>query len=85
MTGTENILMAAVLAEGETMIENAAREPEIVDLAELLKNGCEIEGAGTPTIRVQGVAKLHGANHTMIADRIETGTFLVAARSPEAN
>ncbi|MCU1341093.1 MAG: UDP-N-acetylglucosamine 1-carboxyvinyltransferase [Candidatus Acidoferrum typicum] len=79
VTGTENILMAAVLAKGETKIENAAREPEITDLAELLiKMGAEIEGAGTSTIRVQGKEKLHGARHTIIADRIEAGTFLVA-------
>ena len=79
VTGTENILMAAVLAEGETVLENAAMEPEISDLAELLtKMGAQIEGAGTPTIRVQGVARLHGATHAVIPDRIETGTFLVA-------
>jgi len=79
VTGTENILTAAVLAEGETMLENAALEPEIPDLAELLtKMGARIEGAGTPTIRVQGVERLHGASHTVIPDRIETGTFLVA-------
>src|SRR6202043_2857356 len=79
VTGTENILMAAVLAKGETKSENAAREPEITDLAELLiKMGAEIEGAGTSTIRVQGKEKLHGARHTIIADRIEAGTFLVA-------
>jgi UDP-N-acetylglucosamine 1-carboxyvinyltransferase len=79
VTGTENILTAAVLAEGETILENAALEPEIPDLAALLtKMGAKIEGAGTPTIRVQGVEKLHGATHTVIPDRIETGTFLVA-------
>ena len=79
VTGTENILTAAVLAEGETILENAALEPEIPDLAELLtKMGARIEGAGTPTIRVQGVERLHGASHTVIPDRIETGTFLVA-------
>ncbi|MGA3293956.1 MAG: UDP-N-acetylglucosamine 1-carboxyvinyltransferase [Candidatus Acidiferrales bacterium] len=79
VTGTENILMAAVLAEGETILENAALEPEIPDLADLLtKMGAKIEGAGTPTIRVQGVEKLHGATHAVIPDRIETGTFLVA-------
>jgi UDP-N-acetylglucosamine 1-carboxyvinyltransferase len=71
--------MAAVLASGETVIHNAAREPEVVDLASLLtKMGAEIEGAGTPVIRVKGVAKLHGAKHAIIADRIETGTFLIA-------
>jgi len=79
VTGTENVLMAAVLAEGETKIETAAREPEITDLADLLiKMGAEIEGAGTSTIRVQGKEKLHGAKHTIIPDRIEAGTFLVA-------
>lgn len=79
VTGTENILTAAVLAEGETILENCALEPEIGDLAELLvKMGAKIEGAGTPTIRVQGVEKLHGATHTIIPDRIEAGTFLVA-------
>ncbi len=79
VTGTEDILMAAVLAEGETIIENAAREPEVVDLAALLtKMGAKIEGAGTSLIRVQGVARLNGATHEIIADRIEAGTFLVA-------
>ena len=79
VTGTEDILMAAVLADGETVIENAAREPEVVDLAALLtKMGAKIEGAGTSTIRVQGVSKLHGAEHEIIADRIEAGTFVVA-------
>ena len=79
VTGTENVLMAAVLALGETKIENAAREPEIADLAALLtKMGAEIEGAGTSTIRVQGKETLHGATHTIIPDRIEAGTFLVA-------
>ena len=80
VTGTENILTAAVLAEGETVLENCALEPEVADLAELLvKMGAKIEGAGTPTIRVEGVEKLHGATHTIIPDRIEAGTFLVAA------
>jgi UDP-N-acetylglucosamine 1-carboxyvinyltransferase len=80
VTGTENILTAAVLAEGETLLLNAAREPEVTDLAELLvRMGAKIEGAGTPKIRVQGVERLHGATHTIIADRIETGTFVVAA------
>jgi len=79
VTGTENILMAASLAHGETLIENAAREPEITDLAELLiKMGADIEGAGTSTIRVRGKETLHGATHTVIPDRIEAGTFLVA-------
>jgi UDP-N-acetylglucosamine 1-carboxyvinyltransferase len=79
VTGTEDVLMAAVLARGETVIGNAAREPEVQDLAALLnKMGARIEGAGTSTIRVQGVARLHGAEHTIIADRIEAGTFLIA-------
>ena len=79
VTGTEDVLMAAVLAEGETVIHNAAREPEVQDLALLLnKMGASVEGAGTSTIRVQGVATLHGTEHTIIADRIEAGTFLIA-------
>jgi UDP-N-acetylglucosamine 1-carboxyvinyltransferase len=79
VTGTENILTAAVLAEGETVLENAAREPEVLDLAELLiKMGAKIEGAGGSTIRVRGVENLHGATHAIIPDRIEAGTFLVA-------
>ncbi len=79
VTGTEDILMAAVLASGESVIENAAREPEVVDLAEMLiKMGAQIEGAGTSTIRVNGVSKLHGVTHEIIADRIEAGTFLIA-------
>ncbi len=79
VTGTEDILMAAVLAHGETVIENAAREPEVVDLAELLnKMGAHIEGAGNSTIRVKGVGSLHGASHAIIPDRIEAGTFLIA-------
>jgi UDP-N-acetylglucosamine 1-carboxyvinyltransferase len=79
VTGTEDLLMAAVLAKGETILHNAAREPEVVDLACLLiKMGAKIDGAGTSTIRVQGVERLGGAEHTIIADRIEAGTFLVA-------
>jgi UDP-N-acetylglucosamine 1-carboxyvinyltransferase len=79
VTGTEDLLMAAVLAKGETVIHNAAREPEVVDLADLLtKMGANIEGAGTPVIRVHGVDRLHGTEHRIIPDRIETGTFLVA-------
>ncbi len=79
VTGTENVMMAAALAEGETVLENAAREPEVTDLAALLaKMGAQIEGAGTPTIRVRGVSELHGATHAIIPDRIEAGTFLVA-------
>ncbi len=80
VTGTEDLLMAAALAEGETLMENCAREPEVADLAELLiKMGARIEGAGRSTIKVQGVEKLHGARHRIIPDRIEAGTFLVAA------
>jgi UDP-N-acetylglucosamine 1-carboxyvinyltransferase len=80
VTGTEDVLMAAVLAKGATVIRNAAREPEVQDLADLLiKMGAKIEGAGTSIIKVQGVEKLHGAEHTIIADRIEAGTFLLAA------
>lgn len=79
VTGTEDLLMAAALAKGETVLENAAREPEVVDLAALLgRMGARIEGAGTGTIRVQGVERLGGAAHRIIADRIETGTFLIA-------
>src|SRR5215467_6243291 len=80
VTGTEDLLMAATLAEGETVLENCAREPEVVDLAALLnKMGAQIEGAGTHTIRIRGVEKLHGARHRIIPDRIEAGTFIVAA------
>src|SRR5512146_2066714 len=80
VTGTEDLLMAACLAEGATVMQNCAREPEVADLADLLnKMGAKIEGAGTPTIRVQGVEKLHGARHRIIPDRIEAGTFIVAA------
>lgn len=79
VTGTEDLLMAATLAKGETVLKNAAREPEVVDLANLLlKMGAKIEGAGTSTIRITGVEKLHGAEHTIIPDRIEAGTFLIA-------
>jgi UDP-N-acetylglucosamine 1-carboxyvinyltransferase len=79
VTGTEDIMMAATLAEGETLLENCAREPEVVDLADLLnKMGARIEGAGTHTIRIQGVDKLNGARHRIIPDRIEAGTFLIA-------
>lgn len=80
VTGTEDLLMAATLAEGETVMQNCAREPEVADLAELLnKMGAQIEGAGTPTIRIRGVEKLHGARHRIIPDRIEAATFIVAA------
>ncbi len=79
VTGTENFLMAACLAEGETVLENAAQEPEIVDLAEMLiKMGARIEGHGTSRIRIQGVERLHGCEHEVVADRIEAGTFLCA-------
>ena len=79
VTGTEDLLMAAVLAEGETTMENCAREPEVTDLAALLiAMGAKIHGAGTPTIHVHGVPKLHGARHRINPDRIEAGTFLVA-------
>jgi UDP-N-acetylglucosamine 1-carboxyvinyltransferase len=79
VTGTEDILMAAVLAKGKTLIRNAAREPEVSDLASLLTAmGAKIEGAGTSLITVEGVDRLHGADHTIIADRIEAGTFLLA-------
>ena len=80
VTGTENLLMAATMAEGETVLENAAREPEVTDLAELLvKMGAKIEGIGTDRLVVQGVDRLHGAEHKVVADRIEAGTFLCAA------
>jgi UDP-N-acetylglucosamine 1-carboxyvinyltransferase len=79
VTGTENLLMAATLAEGQTIIENAAREPEVVDLADfLVRMGAKIRGAGTDTIVVEGVEKLTGARYDVLPDRIETGTFLVA-------
>ncbi len=79
VTGTENLMMAAVLAEGETEIENAAREPEVVDLAEcLIAMGARISGAGSDRITIQGVAHLHGATHRVMPDRIETGTYLAA-------
>jgi UDP-N-acetylglucosamine 1-carboxyvinyltransferase len=83
VTGTEDLMMAAVLARGETLINNAACEPEVADVAALLiKMGAQIEGAGTPTVRIRGVARLHGlppgTAHAIIADRIEAGTFLIA-------
>jgi hypothetical protein len=85
VTGTENLMMAACLAEGETIIENAAREPEVVDLANcLVSMGARISGAGTDVIRIQGVDKLHGATHAIMPDRIETGTYLCAAAPPAA-
>jgi UDP-N-acetylglucosamine 1-carboxyvinyltransferase len=80
VTGTENILMAAVLADGKTVIENAAREPEVVDLANcLIAMGAKIQGAGTDTLVVEGVEALHGSEYRVLPDRIETGTYLVAA------
>lgn len=80
VTGTENLMMAASLAEGETLIENAAREPEVVDLAQCLNAmGARVSGAGTDVIRILGVERLHGATHRIMPDRIETGTYLCAA------
>jgi len=80
VTGTENLMMAATLAEGTTVLENAAREPEVVDLARcLIAMGAKIEGAGSDIITIHGVKKLHGADYSVMPDRIETGTFLVAA------
>jgi UDP-N-acetylglucosamine 1-carboxyvinyltransferase len=80
VTGTENLMMAAVLAKGETVIENAAREPEVVDLANFLcQMGAQIEGAGTDSIFIQGVDALHGTKYSVLPDRIESGTYLVAA------
>ncbi len=79
VTGTENLMMAATLAEGQTVIDNAAREPEVVDLAQMLvAMGAQIQGAGTDRIVIDGVPRLHGAQYTVQPDRIETGTFLVA-------
>jgi len=80
VTGTENLMMAAVKAHGTTVLKNTAREPEVVDLAALLRGmGADIEGAGTDTIVIRGVRDLHPAEHTVIADRIEAGTFMIAA------
>ena len=80
VTGTENLMMAAVLAEGETVLENAAREPEVADVANFLnKMGAKVSGAGTSVIRIEGVAELGGADYEVMPDRIETGTYLVAA------
>ncbi len=80
VTGTENLLMAATLAQGETVLENAACEPEVQDLADMLnKMGAKIKGAGTNTIRIQGVSRLRGTKHRIIPDRIEAGTFMAAA------
>ena len=86
VTGTENLMMAAVLAEGETIIENAAREPEVVDLANcLLAMGAKISGAGSDCIRIVGVERLHGTEHSIMPDRIETGTYLCAAAATGGN
>ncbi|WP_153111472.1 UDP-N-acetylglucosamine 1-carboxyvinyltransferase [Propionivibrio limicola] len=86
VTGTENLMMAAVLADGETVIENAAREPEVVDLANcLVAMGAQISGAGTDTIRIRGVERLHGGAHAVMPDRIETGTYLCAAAATGGN
>ncbi|MDE2322455.1 MAG: UDP-N-acetylglucosamine 1-carboxyvinyltransferase [candidate division NC10 bacterium] len=80
VTGTENVMMAATLADGVTVLENAACEPEVADLAALLNRmGARIEGEGTPTITIEGVSHLHGAEHEVIPDRVETGTFMIAA------
>ncbi len=86
VTGTENLMMAATLADGVTVLENAAREPEVVDLAHCLCSmGAKIKGAGSDTITITGVAKLHGAAHRIMPDRIESGTFLVAAAATGGN
>ncbi len=86
VTGTENLMMAAALADGETVLENAAREPEVVDLANcLIAMGAKINGAGSDTITISGVTKLHGASHRIMPDRIESGTFLVAAAATGGN
>lgn len=80
VTGTENLMMAAVLADGETILENAAREPEVIDVANFLNAmGARVSGAGTSTIKIEGVTRLGGADHTVLPDRIETGTYLVGA------
>jgi len=86
VTGTENLMMAACLGVGETVIENAAREPEVVDLATCLNAmGARVSGAGSDVIRIQGVAALHGATHRVMPDRIETGTYLCAAAATGGN
>ena len=86
VTGTENLMMAAVLADGKTVIENAAREPEVVDLANcLIAMGARISGAGTDRIVIEGVERLHGATHSIMPDRIETGTYLCAAAATGGN
>src|SRR5699024_4627764 len=84
--GTENLMMAAVLAEGETILENAAQEPEVVDLANMLiAMGARIKGHGTEEIVIQGVDKLHGTTHHIMPDRIETGTFLCAVGATQGD
>src|SRR6187399_1138468 len=86
VTGTENLMMAASLAEGQTTMINAALEPEVIDLAELLNRmGARISGAGTSTITIEGVVSLHGASHSIIPDRIETGTFLAAGAMTDSD
>ena len=86
VTGTENLMMAAVLAEGTTILENAAREPEVVDLANcLIAMGANISGAGSDRITIEGVERLHGADYAVMPDRIETGTFLVAAAASQSH
>ena len=86
VTGTENLMMAAVLADGTTILENAAREPEVVDLANcLIAMGANISGAGSDRIVIEGVERLHGANYAVMPDRIETGTFLVAAAASQSH
>lgn len=86
VTGTENLMMAAALAEGTTVLENAAKEPEVVDLAECLnKMGAKISGAGTDVITIEGVEKLSGASHNIVCDRIEAGTYMVAAAMTGGN
>ena len=86
VTGTENLMMAACLGDGETVIENAAREPEVVDLATCLNAmGARVSGAGSDVIRIQGVERLHGATHRVMPDRIETGTYLCAAAATGGN
>ena len=86
VTGTENLMMAASLAQGKTILENAAREPEVVDLANcLIAMGADISGAGTDTVTILGVPRLHGASYSIMPDRIETGTYLVAAAMTQGN
>lgn len=86
VTGTENLMMAAVLAEGRTIIENAAREPEVIDLAQCLRAmGAQISGEGTSTIVIDGVEALHGASHAVVADRIEAGSYLCAAAATQGD